>query len=127
MAKNLKPKILLIEDDTDQIFLYQSKFEIEGFELISCRTGKEGLEMAKTKDPDIILLDLVLIAENGIDVLAKLKNDPAAKHIPVIILTNLVQEEARKKAASMGAADFLIKTEVMPSDVARRAKEIIKA
>lgn len=124
MAK--KQKILLIEDDTDQIFLYQSKFEIEGFELISSRTGDEGIAKAKTKKPDIILLDLVLIAESGIDVLAKLKKDPAIKSIPVIILTNLVQKGKMEKAKELGAADFLIKANMMPSEVVQRVREILK-
>jgi len=121
-----KPKLLLIEDDKDQIFMYQFKFDKEGFEFFSARTGTEGMQIAKTEQPDIILLDLVLIAESGIDVLAKLKKDPAAQGIPVVILTNLVQKEVIKKTKELGAADFLIKTDMMPSDVVRRVKEILK-
>lgn len=125
-TKAKKTKILLIEDDPDQIFLYQSKFEIEGFELISSRTGDEGIAKAKTEKPDIILLDLVLIAESGIDVLAKLKKDPAIKSIPVVILTNLVQEETIEKTKKLGAADFIVKANMMPSEVVKRVRELLK-
>lgn len=121
-----KQKILLIEDDPDQIFLYRSKFELEGFELISARYGAEGLRLAKEQKPDIILLDLVLIAESGLDVLANLKKDPATKDIPVLILTNLVQKDVKNKAKEQGAVDFLVKTNMMPADVVKRIKEIIK-
>ena len=120
-----KPKILLIEDDTDQIFLYQSKFEIEGFEFFSVRTGAEGLEMAKNKKPDLILLDLVLIAESGVDVLADLKKDPSTESIPVIILTNLVKEDIIQKTKKLGAADFIVKTNMMPSEVVKRVRKIL--
>ncbi len=120
-----KPKILLIEDDTDQIFLYQSKFEIEGFEFFSVRTGAEGLEMAKNKKPDLILLDLVLIAESGVDVLADLKKDPSTESIPVIILTNLVKEDIIEKTKKLGAADFIVKTNMMPSEVVKRVRKIL--
>jgi len=122
-----KPKILLIEDDTDQIFLYQSKFEIEGFEFFSVRTGAEGLEMAKNKKPDLILLDLVLIAiaESVIDVLADLKKDPSTESIPVIILTNLVKEDIIEKTKKLGAADFIVKTNMMPSEVVKRVRKIL--
>ena len=120
-----KPKILLIEDDTDQIFLYQSKFEIEGFEFFSVRTGAEGLEMAKNKKPDLILLDLVLIAESGVDVLADLKKDPSTESIPVIILTNLVKEDIIEKTKNLGAADFIVKTNMMPSEVVKRVRKIL--
>ncbi|MFA6099031.1 MAG: response regulator [Patescibacteria group bacterium] len=121
-----KLKILLIEDDPDQVFLYQSKFELEGFELAAARYGSEGLRLAREQKPDIILLDLVLIAESGLDVLAKLKKDPLTKNIPVVILTNLVQEDSVIKAKKMGATDFLTKTDVMPSDVVSRIREILK-
>ena len=121
-----KPKILLIEDDPDQIFLYQSKFSIEGFELVASRTGDEGINIAKTEKPDVILLDLVLIKESGLDVLEKLKKDEATKNIPVIVLTNLVQKENKARALELGAADFLVKTDMMPSDVVKRVREVIK-
>lgn len=120
------PKILLIEDDPDQIFLYQSKFELEGFEFMSCRKGFEGLELAKKKKPDIVLLDLVLIAENGMDVLAKLKENPATKEIPVVILTNLVKKESSLRAKELGAVDYIVKTDVMPSGIVEKVKEVLK-
>ena len=121
-----KPKILLIEDDPDQILLYQSKFELEGFELISSRTGDQGIVMAKTKKPDLILLDLVLIKENGLEVLAKLKSDAATSSIPVVILTNLVQEGKKEECQKLGAVDFIVKTDMMPAEVVNRVKKILK-
>ncbi|MDD5039582.1 MAG: response regulator [Patescibacteria group bacterium] len=121
-----KLKILLIEDDTDQVFLYQSKFELEGFEMLSSRYGSEGLRIAGEQKPDIILLDLVLIGESGLDVLANLKKNAPVKNIPVIILTNLERDDAKAKAKELGAADFLTKANMMPSDVVRRIREILK-
>lgn len=124
MAKKIT--VLLIEDDPDQISLYQTKFELEGFDVLSTRKGTEGIELAKTKNPDIILLDLVLIAEDGLDVLDKLKNDTGTQHIPVVILTNLVKKEVKEKAKSFGAADFIIKTDTVPKDVVLKIKEVLK-
>lgn len=121
-----KYKILLIEDDPDQIFLYQSKFELEGFDFFSVRTGAEGLEMARTKKPDLILLDLVLIAESGVDVLVDLKKDPATESIPVVILTNSVKEGLIEKTKKLGAVDYIIKANMMPSEVVNRVGEILK-
>lgn len=121
-----KYKILLIEDDPDQIFLYQSKFELEGFDFFSVRTGAEGLEMARTKKPDLILLDLVLIAESGVDVLVDLKKDPATESIPVVILTNSVKEGLIEKTKKLGAVDYIIKANMMPSEVVNRVGDILK-
>ena len=118
--------VLLIEDDPDQIFMYQSKFELEGFELFSARGGDEGIALAKSHKPDAILLDLVLIVENGLDVLEKLKQDNETKNIPVVILTNLVKKEAMDKAKNLGAVDFIVKTDTMPMGVVQKIRDILK-
>lgn len=117
--------VLLIEDDPDQIFMYQNKFELEGFTCIFARKGDEGISLAKTRKPDIILLDLVLIAENGLDVLEKLKQNGATKNIPVVILTNLVKKEAMERAKNLGAVDFVVKTDTMPSGVVQKVRDIL--
>lgn len=119
-------KVLLIEDDPDQVLLYRSKFELDGFEVSAARNGAEGLQCAREQKPDIILLDLVLIGESGVDVLMQLKKDQATKKIPVVVLTNLVQEEIIGRTKKLGAVDFLAKTDTMPSDVVKRIQEILK-
>jgi len=121
-----RPTVLLIEDDPDQIFMYQNKFELEGFEFYSARKGDEGITLAKSHKPDAILLDLVLIAENGLDVLEKLKQDDETKKIPVVILTNLVKKEAMDRAKNLGAVDFVVKTDTMPSEVVQKIQGILK-
>jgi len=125
MTNPQKPTVLLIEDDPDQIFMYQSKFELEGYEFISARKGDEGMDLAKTEKPDIILLDLVLIVENGLDVLEKLKQDKVTQMIPVVVLTNLVKKEAMKKSRDLGAVGFLVKTNTVPADVVWEVQKIL--
>jgi len=127
MANYPKSKILLIEDDPAQILLYQTKFKMEGLKLIACQTGKEGLSLSEKEKPGLILLDLVLVGENGLDILEKLKDNPATKNIPVVILTNLVQAKIKEKAKKLGATDFIVKTEMMPSDIVKRVREIYKS
>lgn len=118
--------VLLIEDDPDQIFMYQNKFELEGFEFFSARKGDEGIALAKSHKPNAILLDLVLIAENGLDVLEKLKQNDETKNIPVVILTNLVKKEAMDRAKNLGAVDFIVKTDTMPGSVVQKIRDILK-
>ena len=122
----LKPKILLIEDDKDQIFMYRFKFEKEGFAFFSARTGAEGIKTAKTEKPDLILLDLILINESGVDILEKLKADEAVKNIPVIILTNLAKKELKARAQELGIVDFIIKTQILPAELVERVKKALK-
>lgn len=121
-----KHKILLIEDDRDQIKMYQFKFEMDGFIFTSGRSGEEGIKIAKEQNPDLILLDLVLINESGVEVLEKLKKDKAAKNIPVIILTNLAKKTMKEKSKELGAIDFIIKTQVNPSDLVKKVKKVLR-
>jgi two-component system alkaline phosphatase synthesis response regulator PhoP len=123
---NSKPKILLIEDDKDQIFMYRFKFEKEGFAFFSARTGAEGIKTAKTEKPDLILLDLILINESGVDILEKLKADEAVKNILVIILTNLAKKELKARAQELGIVDFIIKTQILPAELVERVKKALK-
>ena len=97
MAKGKKIKILLIEDDSFLVEMYTTKFELEGFEVVSAEDGKKGLDMVKKEKPDIILLDILMPKMDGFAVLDALKKDTAMADIPVILLTNLGQKDDVKK------------------------------
>ncbi len=101
-------KILIIEDDASISQAYQEMLESQGVNIVSARTGQEGLTLVQSQKPNVILLDIMLPGGmNGFDVLEKLKADPTTKAIPVIVLTNLDSEV--KTATTIGAAGYLIK------------------
>ncbi len=122
---NHEPKILLIEDDPDQIAMYKAKFELEGFNFIAVRTGSEGIKSANTYRPDLILLDLILVGENGMDILKELKKDAGIKAIPVLVLTNLVKNEAMEQARNLGSAGYIIKADLTPSELVEKVKRLL--
>jgi DNA-binding response OmpR family regulator len=126
MAKENKVKILLIEDDTFLVEMYTTKFELEGFGVISAEDGVKGLEMVKKEEPDIILLDILMPKMDGFAVLDALKKDKATANIPVVLLTNLGQKEDVKKGFEKGAVGYLIKAHFMPSEVVEKIKKILK-
>lgn len=119
-------KILLIEDDKDQILLYQTKFELEGYNFVAARNGVDGLEMAKKENPDIILIDLLMAGMTGIEVLEKLKSDPKIKSIPAVIVTNWDKHEMAQKAMSLGALDFIVKSRVPLREMMSRIGRCVK-
>jgi DNA-binding response OmpR family regulator len=124
-GKTHKPSVLLIEDDTFLSGMYVKKLTLEGFDVQLATDGEEGLRQAKAVEPDIVLLDIVLPKMDGFKVLEGIKKDPAAKHIPVILLTNLGQKDDVDKGLSLGAADYLIKAHFMPSEVVAKVKTIV--
>jgi len=125
MAKE-KIKILLVEDDTFLLEMYATKFELEGFEVLTAEDGKKGLDMAGKEKPDIILLDILMPKMDGFTVLDELKKDKETEKIPVILLTNLGQKDDVKKGFEKGAVGYLIKAHFMPSEVVDKIKKILK-
>jgi DNA-binding response OmpR family regulator len=119
-------KILFIEDDPDQILIYQSKFELEGLFMITATEGRRGVDLARREKPDLILLDLLLRNEDGLDVLAKLKESPKTKEIPVIVFTNFDTEEARQRALELGAIDYIVKAQFTPTEIVNKIKKILE-
>jgi len=126
MPKEKKAKILLVEDDNFLVEMYTTKFELEGFEVISAEDGQKGLDMVKRESPDIILLDILMPKMDGFAVLDALKKDKTTADIPVILLTNLGQKDDVKKGFEKGAVGYLIKAHFMPSEVVEKIKKILK-
>ena len=119
LKKNSKKiaKILLVEDDEFLANMYRAKLEIENYEVVMALNGEAGLHMAEEKNPDLILLDIVMPKMNGFEVLKHLKSDKDLKKIPVILLTNLGQKEDVEKGLKLGADEYLIKAHFLPSEV----------
>lgn len=122
---NQKAKILMVEDNIFLRKLYRDKFTRAGFEFVEATNGIEGINKVMTEKPNLVILDLLLPRKNGFDVLSDIKNNSQTKKIPVIILSNLGQEIDIKEALSLGAQEYLIKTEVRLSEVVTRVKKIL--
>jgi CheY-like chemotaxis protein len=79
--------VLIVDDETAIAQLLQIYFERAGYQASVAPTGRLGIEMAQTKKPDVVLLDIYLPDLSGYDVLARLKQDHATRSIPVILMT----------------------------------------
>ena len=119
-------KILLIEDEKILVEMYVQKFTQEGFEVISVISAEEGLELAKSEKPDLIILDILLPAKNGTFFLAELKKDLEIAKIPVVALSNYDHPETRKKAIDLGAKEYIIKTDFTPKEIVEKIKGYLK-
>lgn len=117
--------LLLVEDDTFLASIYRTKFEQEGFKVSVAENGEDGLEAARKKKPEVILLDILLPHLDGFQVLAELKKDKSTNPVPVILLTNLGQKEDVDKGLALGAAAYLIKAHCRPSETVLQVKKIL--
>lgn len=121
-----KVHILLVEDDSFLAEMYATKLSIEGFEVSLAQDGEKGIRLAQKEIPDLILLDILLPKKDGFEVLETIKKDDPTKNIPVILLTNLSQKEDIDRGLKLGAIDYLIKAQFMPSEVVEKIKKHLK-
>ncbi len=116
---------MLVEDDQMISTMYQTKFSMEGYTIEVASDGAAGLEKVKTTKPDVILLDIILPKLDGFAILKEIKSNPETAKIPVILLTNLGQDEDVKKGKTLGADDYFIKSNHTPAEIVEKVASLI--
>ena len=119
---DVKKKILLVEDDVALSGVYKTRLQMEGFDTHEVNNGEDALSAAVDFKPDLILLDAMMPKISGFDVLDILRNTPATSNIRIIMLTALSQPKDKERAESLGVDDYLVKSQVVISDVIDRVK-----
>jgi len=118
-------KIAIIEDDPVISQMYRMKFEADGFDVQLANNGERGVDMVEGFGPDIILMDLQMPEMGGEEALEIIRKSSWGKNIPVIILTNLGEEEAPKNIRALGIHSYIVKAELTPRQVVQRVKEAL--
>lgn len=121
----MKPKILIIDDDQIISEMYRVKFGQSGFDADVFNTGKKALEKIREYEPDVVLLDIVMYPVDGFAVLEEVNSGQLKKKPKVVVLSNVGQKEEIEKGKILGAADYIVKSNMTPSEVVSRVKEII--
>ncbi|MDP2981508.1 MAG: response regulator [Candidatus Omnitrophota bacterium] len=121
---NDKKKILLVEDEKDMAYAVTLQLEAKGYEVITASDGREGLEKARMKKPDLIILDLMLPKIDGYKVCRMLKFDSKYKDIPIIIFTARAQDSDKKTGKEVGADAYITKP-FEPSALLDKIRELL--
>lgn len=119
-------KIAIIEDDPVINQMYRMKFEADGFEVQLADNGNRGVALVEKFQPDIILLDLQMPEMGGAEALEIIRTHDWGKHTPVIILTNLGEEESPKHLRKLGIDSYIVKADLTPRQVVGRVKEALE-
>ena len=122
--KNNKKKILVGEDEKAIAMALQNKLAFEGFEVVLAENGEEVLKAIDKQKFDLLLLDLIMPKVDGFAVLKEMKEKKIT--LPVIITSNLGQEEDKKRVEELGVSDYLIKSNVSIMDIVLKIKEFLK-
>lgn len=119
--------VVIAEDDEILAKALKEKFEAEGFKVLVVKDGQEAVDILKgSPKPDLILLDLIMPVKDGFAVLEEMAQNVEIKirSIPVIVLSNLGEDESIKRALKLGATDYLVKSQHSLSEVVQRVKKI---
>ncbi len=124
MEEKNKKKILVGEDEKAIAGALQNKLAFEGFDVVLAENGEEVLKAIEKEKFDLLLLDLIMPKLDGFAVLKEMKEKKII--LPVIITSNLGQEEDKKRVEELGVADYLIKSNVSIMDIVLKIKEFLK-
>jgi DNA-binding response OmpR family regulator len=116
-------KILLVDDDDFLLDMYSVKFKEEGFKIDIASSGMDALDKLKKGAYDVILLDIVMPALDGFEVLTRIKKERLADKATIIILSNLGQKEDIERGLALGAQDYVIKAHFTPREVVEKVKQ----
>lgn len=119
-------KVLIVEDDMQIQQMYATMFTIRRYTVVVAGDGEEGLVKTRAERPDVILLDIMMPKMNGIEMLENLKRAPDTKEIPVIMLSNVADDEHVDEALSKGAEKYIIKSEYVPRQVAEVVDQVVE-
>lgn len=125
MNKN-KKKILIIEDERLLLDMYESYFKKAGYEVFATGNGRPGIEIAKEEKPDIIITDILMPEMDGYEVIKAIRKDSKTKKIPILVFSNLGQKEEINKGLELGADDYVIKTDLTPSELMKKIERMLK-
>lgn len=120
-------KILIIDDDQMLIDVWSMVLKKEGYEITTASTGHEGYELAKSQQPNFILLDQIMPDIKGNEVLALLKQDPQTSSIPVAMASNYSENDLMQEAIQKGAVDYILKYQIDPQDLVSKIKNLTQA
>jgi len=123
-----KKSILVIEDELPMLKVLIDKLQESGFATLQANNGEEGLGVALSAHPDLILLDLLMPKMDGMSMMEKLRENTWGKNIPVIILTNVSADTdvTIKAIIDLQPAYYLVKSDVKLETIVEKIKEILK-
>lgn len=119
-------KILIVEDEKILGEMYRDKFIQAGLDVVWTGSAEEGLEYLSKDKPDLILLDILLPRDNGINFLNKLRKEKKFDHIPIIAFSNYDDPATKKEALLLGVKEYLIKTDYTPQGIIEKVKKYLK-
>ena len=117
-------RILIVEDTEDNRQIMRDVLSSAGYELVEAETGEDGVAMARTHRPDLILMDIQLPVLDGYEATRRIKNDPTLRHIPIIAVTSYALSGDEAKARAAGCDGYVAKP-FSPRELLLKVRELL--
>ena len=121
----MKPKILVVDDEPDALDLIQYNLKAAGYDVVTADDGEEALKKARTTQPALVILDVMLPEVDGLEVCKALRREPATATVPIIMLTAKAAEIDRVLGLELGADDYVTKP-FSPRELVLRVKSLLR-
>src|SRR5439155_6887561 len=112
-------RVLVVDDSAGSVALLEAYLKFEYLEVVSASNGPQALARIAEREPDLVVLDLLMEGMDGFEVCRRIKSDPGTTHVPVLIVSSLDAPTDRAKAFNVGADDYMMKPLHSPSFIAR--------
>lgn len=122
---NLKPHVLIVEDEPALVELLSYNLEKAGFQTKVARDGDEAMLAVEERKPDIVLLDWMLPYVSGIEICRRIRRNPDTRDLPIILLTARGEEDDRIRGLEAGADDYMVKP-FSPSELVARVRAVLR-
>lgn len=119
-------KILIMEDEEVFIDMFGERLKQDGFEVVFARNGAWGVKEALKENFDLFIVDMIMPAMTGDEIIAKLKMEEQTQNTPIIVLSASVDAAEGRRMTEIGAAAFFEKTRITPTQLAEKVAELLK-
>ena len=117
--------VLVVEDDTFLAQLLTNRLQRAGLTVTRAGDGEEALRILKNTKPDLILLDIILPKKPGFEVMEEIQKDPLLKRAPIVIISNLGQDEDMARGRQLGAIEYYVKAQTSIEDLVSKVQQIL--
>lgn len=120
-----KPKILVVDDETDVVDFIERTLKNEGFDVVSAYDGIAAIDLVGTEKPDLVLLDIMMPMMSGYEVCEQIKSSPQTQGIPVICVTSAHAPDARSQCLRLGASALVVKP-FLPAELIAQIRRYLR-
>ena len=117
-------RVLVVDDDPVIVRLLEVNFEMEGFQVVTAVDGQDGVDKARSEQPDVVVSDVMMPKLNGLELTAALRADDSTKHIPIVLLSAKAQVDDVRAGLEAGADDYVTKP-FEPLDLIDRVTKLL--